>query len=256
MKLSRALAVLCAAALAPVALVAPSAHADQRYGGEVTDGDPLVADHLPDVYDQCDPVNGTYAARRTDTVSFASTTDGPRRIVVRSGAPSIIVWVYVNGSCVGGDRYADDAAEDAAGVVDLDGVPIARGAAVEVRIASQTVPASWTLEILQPGTANAGAAGRATRYVVLPEQVTCANATARATFTKKARRAARKGAISTVIFKAGGAKVATVKARKVRKAVKRGVLLQRIPAGATSIDVVVKLKSGKKRKANRPYSAC
>ncbi|WP_408895792.1 hypothetical protein ACJ5H2_12825 [Nocardioides sp. R1-1] len=255
MKLSRALAVLCAAALAPLALVVPSAQADLRYAGEITDADPLVADHLPDPADRCDPVNGTYAARRTDTVSFVSTTDGPRRILVRT-ASSLILWVYVNGTCVGGDRYPDDLAEDAAGVIDLDGVPIARGATVQVRIASNTVPAPWTLEILQPGTANAAASGRATRYVVLPEQVTCANATARATFTKKARKAARKGAISTVIFKAGGAKVAKVKTRKVRKAVRKGVLLERIPAGATSIDVVVKLKSGKKRKASRPYSAC
>lgn len=257
MKISRALAVVCAATLAPLALAVPAAHADQTYTGELTEADPKVSTTFPEsATDSCSPYGS--GTPPMDTVSFVSTTDGPRSFVLREtdSAPGVpVLWVYLNGTCVAAD-VGDDGAE-ADGVTAVEGVQVAKGATVEVRISDLvSYHHTWTLSVLQPGSANSAAVGKATRYVALPEQVVCATGTAAVTLTKKARKAAKKGGLEKIVFTAGGVKVAAVKAKRLKRAVKKGVLLRGIPQTATSIDVVAKLENGKKKRAARPYSSC
>ncbi|MDQ6525328.1 hypothetical protein RB608_17025 [Nocardioides sp. LHD-245] len=265
MKLSRVFASLCAATLAPVVLAAPAAHADQHYSGVLDSSDPMPSAPLA----WPDEVNDTCAApddspqTRVETVTFVSTTDGPRRFVLIAPAePTPQLWVFRNGVCVAADYAPDDDSDlDTPGLVDVEGVQIAKGDRVDVLIGDKmnalverTTP--WTLDVLQPGSNNAPAVGKATRYVALPAQVVCAGATARATLTKKGRKLARSGAITQLVFRAGGVKVAKVKAGRMGRVAKKGVLLRGVPASASSVEVVMKVKGSKSRRASRAYSAC
>ncbi|MBM7519925.1 hypothetical protein [Nocardioides nitrophenolicus] len=265
MKLSRVLAVLCAATLAPLALAVPPAHADQHYSGVLDSSDPPASVPLswPDyATDTCGPGDGSYTSR-VDKVSFVSTTDGPRRFVlIAPSDPTPPVWVFRNGVCVAADYAPDDDSDwDPPMKVDVDGVQIAKGDRVDVYIgdeisesAGRTTP--WTLDVLQPGSNNGPGTGKATKYVALPAQVLCGTGTAHAKLTKKGKRLARSGVLTQLVFRAGGVKVAKVKARGMRKAARKGVLLRGVPASATSVEVVVKVKGAKKRRASRAYSSC
>jgi hypothetical protein len=256
MKTSRVLGVLCAATLAPVALVVPAAHADQSWSGTFSDSDPKAVLQIPDkTTDGCgSPQSVTYKPFAYDTVTYTSTTTGTTTFAMTGDSSGILI-VKRNGVCVAGDTSYDNGDDDfTAKRVDVTGVAIAKGDKVEV-VMSDVVNRAWGLAITQAGSGNAPAAGAATKYVALPEQVACATGTAIATLTKAAKKAAKKGKIRSIVFAANGQKVAKVKARQVRKAVKNGVVLSGIPKGAVTIDVVVKLRGGKKT-GSRPYSAC
>ena len=259
MKFSRVLAVLCAATVAPLALSAPAAHADQSWSGTVTASDPAAKVTGPNQdTDRCDGGTGTtYKPFNYDQVAFTSTTSGPRTFAV-TGVPrnQVIVVVLRNGVCVAADFDYDGNDDFTLHRVDLDNVPINSGDQVVVQVFAEYVPQAWSLSVSQPGSWNTAASGAATKYVALPEQVACATGTATATLTKATKKAARKHRVRSIVFTANGQKVAKVRASKVRKAVKNGVLLQGVPKGAVTVDVVVKLKGGKKRTASRSYSAC
>lgn len=251
MKITRALATLSAATLVPVVmLAAPAAHADQTWTGQVTEQDPTAVFIRP-VHETegCGTDGGQQATFNYDSVSFTSTTDGPRRFAVSSaGFQDFSIFVYVNGVCAKSDDDTESADEYNSNTIDVDNVQIAKGDKVEVRLLGSTSP--WTLTVQQAGSSNAPAEGKATKYVGLPEQVVCGSGTATATLTKKAKKAK----IRSIVFKANGQKVGKVKRAKIAKAVKKGVQLKGIPAGAVTLEVVVKGK--KKSTASRPYSAC
>ncbi|MBU2698389.1 hypothetical protein CCO04_25190 [Pimelobacter sp. 30-1] len=238
----------------PLALVAPAAHADSSYTGVIELSDPSMnfPEPNPDT-DQCLKPGGGNQAARYDTVTFTSRTNGPRRIVIRSTAAMpdapFAIWAYRNGTCVAADYQPDDAAEASQGIVDLDNVVFAKGDKVLIRFfylngGVPTVP--WKLDIFQPGTANAAAAGKGASYVKLPEQVSCSSHQATVKATGKARK------VKSIVFKAGGKKVGSV--QRVRPG--QNIKLKKIPATATSIKAVVKLKGGGKAKVVRAYSAC
>ncbi|KAB2810767.1 hypothetical protein F9L07_02085 [Pimelobacter simplex] len=256
MNLPHKIAALAAVALVPVALVVPSAQADSTYTGALNDGDPLGTFLEPDpVTDQCIKPGGSSATARFDTVTFTSQSNGPRRIVLRdtSASPTgqLAIWAYRNGACVAADYLPDDAAESGQRIVDLDNVVFAEGDHVTIKFFAER-PAGgstpWRLDILQPGTANAAAAGKGSSYVKLPYQVSCGSGKAVAKVAGKAK--ARK--IKSITFTAGGKKVAAVKGVRARQNIK----LKGIPSSATSIKAVVKLKGGGKAKVTRAYSAC
>ncbi|GAA4101299.1 hypothetical protein GCM10023066_48090 [Nocardioides kongjuensis] len=251
--------MLCAVTLAPVALSVPAAYADQSWSGQVTASDPAAKVAGPNQEtDKCDSGKGTtYKPFNYDAVAFTSTTDGPRTFAL-TGVPrnQVIFVVLRNGVCVAADFDYDGSDDFDLHRLDLVDVPISKGDQVVVRIYSEYVPQGWSLTVSQPGSANTGASGTATKYVALPEQVVCATGTATATLTKATGKAAKKQKIRSIVLTANGQQVAKVKAAKVRKAVKKGVALTGIPKGAVTLDVVVKLRSGKKKTASRAYSAC
>lgn len=190
-----------------------------------------------------------------DTVSFQSTTEGPRTFAV-TGDRVLMLIVKVNGVCVAGDWESDNGDGDYdAQRVDVTGVQIAKGDVVEVQVIDDA-PRAWSLTVSQPGSWDGPATGAATTYVALPEQVSCATGTATATLTKKAAKAARNGKVRSILVTANGQRVAKVKGSKLRKAARKGIALNGIPKGAVTLDVVVKVRGGKKRMATRAYSAC
>lgn len=250
MKTPHKIAALAAALFVPLALTVPAANADQSYTGAIDGTEPTGIFFQPTATDGCGTTNPS-PAFPYDEVTFVSQTDGPRRFVLRpttGGGPQAQgLWVYRNDVCVGADYLADSPAEQASKVVDLDNVVIAKGDRVVVKIIDIGLT-GWRLDILQPGTANAAAAGKGASYVKLPVQVSCVSHTATAQVAGKAK--ARK--IKSITFTAGGKKVAAVKKVRARQNIK----LKRIPATATSIKAVVKLKGGGKAKVVRAYSAC
>ena len=109
MKITRALATLSAATLVPVVLLAaPAAHADQTWTGQVTEQDPTAVFIRP-VHETegCGTDGGQQATFNYDSVSFTSTTDGPRRFAVSSAGFSLpstskavasSAWTYATGN--------------------------------------------------------------------------------------------------------------------------------------------------------------
>ncbi|WP_418058669.1 hypothetical protein [Pimelobacter simplex] len=254
MKTPHRIAALAAAVIVPLALVAPAAQADSSYTGVVDASDPSMNFPEPDPNtDQCFRAGGGNQVAHYDTVTFTSRTNGPRRIVIRGTGPAptspFAIWAYRNGTCVAADYLPDDSVEGGQGIVDLDNVVFAKGDKVLIRffyLNGGTPSAPWKLDILQPGTANAAAAGKGASYVKLPEQVSCGSHKATVKATGKARK------VKSIVFKAGGKKVGSV--QRVRPG--QNIKLKKIPASATSIKAVVKLKGGGKAKVVRAYSAC
>ncbi|WP_418063380.1 hypothetical protein [Pimelobacter simplex] len=257
MRTPRLVAALGAAVLLPVsapALVAP-AHADETFTGSVSDSSPplTMRNPYPDT-DRCGtPADGSFTVPAAQ-VSFVSQSDGPRRFAVRpaGAAPSLfLVVVFRNGVCVAADAGPDDNdpndTDMATSTTDLENVSFRKGDRVVVRIAAPA-PVAWRLDVTQPGTANAAAAGKGSSYVKLPYQVSCASKKATVQVAGKAK--ARK--IKSITFTAGGKKVAAVKGVRARQNIK----LKGIPSSATSIKAVVKLKGGGKAKVTRAYSVC
>ncbi|GAA3653107.1 hypothetical protein GCM10022237_11210 [Nocardioides ginsengisoli] len=239
-----------AAALTPLALAVPAAHADQHFTGASSASD--TASALPEIDgagDRCLPPSGSGLRNLHDTVSFVSQSNGPRRFVTRDiggGHDLVTIWVYRNGTCVAADFLPDNASENAAGIVDVDNVVFAVGDRVTVKVGAQSSWASWRVDVLQPGTADAAASGKAKRYVTLPYQVSCGTHRAVAKATKNART------VKSVVFKAGGTKVGAAHGLRPRQKIR----LKGIPAAATSIKAVVRLKGGGKATVVRPYSHC
>ncbi|WP_377322299.1 hypothetical protein ACFJIY_23300 [Pimelobacter simplex] len=251
MMLPHKIAALGAAALlAPLALTvaAPAAHADENYAGSIGAA-PIGVFYQPNANETCSTTNASVALPYS-SVDYVSQSSGPRRFVVHAAdvpaAAQLAFYVYRNGVCVAAD-YQPDPGEESTATVDLDRVVLAKGDRVSVRIISFANPA-WRLDILQPGTANAAAVGKGASYVKLPYQVSCASKKATVQVAGKAK--ARK--IKSITFTAGGKKVAAVKGVRARQNIK----LKGIPASATSIKAVVKLKGGGKAKVTRAYSAC
>lgn len=250
----RLLAALGAAVLLPLTaltLVAP-AHADESYTGTVTASSPPLAGHVPDsVTDRC-TTTGMAFTYPAGLVSFVSQSSGPRRFAVRgAGSPGLYpIFVYRNGVCVAADLAPDDgdAAELETMTIDLENVSFAVGDRVVVRIVPPVGSPPWRLDITQPGTANAVAAGKGKSFVKLPYQVSCASGKAVVSVGGKAK--ARK--IKSIMFTAGGDRVAAVKGVRARQSIK----LKGIPESATSIKAVVRLKGGGKAKVVRAYSDC
>ncbi|KAB2810768.1 hypothetical protein F9L07_02090 [Pimelobacter simplex] len=254
MRTPHRIAALAAAVIAPVAFVAPAAHADSTSTGTIETSDPQMNFLEPDPNtDQCvkavDPGNQT---AHYDTVAFVSKTNGPRRITVRSTLPTPVpfaIYAYRNSTCVAADYMPDDAAEASQGITDLDNIVFAKGDRVTIKFfALGPTGIPWRLDILQPGSANAVAVGKGKSYVKLPEQVSCGSKKATVQVAGKAK--ARK--IKSIMFTAGGKKVAAVKGVRARQNIK----LKGIPSSATSIKAVVKLKGGGKAKVTRAYSVC
>ncbi len=250
MRTPRLLAALGAAVLLPlVAFTAPSAQADERYTGTITESDPSAQFFQPNMEsDTCGSSNP--ADLRYDAVEFTSQSSGPRTFVVRPPDATAEVgfglFVYRNGACVGADFLGDTEAEIMAGITSVANVSFRKGDRVRVVIVSFDVPVRWQLDVRQPGTANAAAKGKAKKFATLPYQIDCGSKKATVKLTKKASK------VRSATFKAGGKKVATVVQVKAGKK----VTLKKIPASATKITAVLKLKGGGKVKVSRPYSAC
>jgi hypothetical protein len=262
------LAAISAVALAPVLLSGPSAVADTAYTGTVETTDPVRDFPAPTPAEQCGTEGVPYTLNY-DTVEVTAQATAPATITLRAAGAAtedlLLLQVYRGATCLAATHVTDEG--DAPGVLDLEGVALTKGEKVQVVVAvdfpapaGQRLAAEpsfpWKLEVRQAGTPNGSAEGPAVKYVGLPEQVTCATGTADATLTKAAKKTAKKGKVKKIVFTAGGAKVATVKAKQIKKAVKKGVVLAGIPKTATSIDVKVKLTNGKKKTATRAYSAC
>ncbi|MFB9765116.1 hypothetical protein ACFFOS_12050 [Nocardioides kongjuensis] len=75
------------------------------------------------------------------------------------------------------------------------------GDQVRIEIIAFGLPATWNVSILQGGTANAPATGKATKYLSLPYQYGCVDRKALAEFTRKGRKK-----VDSVVVKAGGKK--------------------------------------------------
>jgi len=253
MRISRIVAVVGTAVLAPLAMTVPAAQADEHFTGANTPSDPVATVQEPDaVHDTCVKPDGGDATTHYDTIAFTSQSSGPRRIVMTSPSLSeagFVLYAYRNGRCVAADYQPDDASEASARLVDLDGVYFAKGDKVSIRVivfseSGTTLP--WKVDILQPGTANAAAVGKGKRYVALPYQIACGTHKTTVKATKKARK------VKSVVFRAGGKKVGAANSLRPRQ----NIRLKGIPASATSIKAVVKLKGGGKVKVSRPYSVC
>jgi hypothetical protein len=250
----RTLSIAAALALAALAFAATPAQADQTFTGTITGTEPITHILEPDhATEGCALAGGGSADAPVDTVDLSAQIAGGRRFVVTSPqAPSgegIVFYVYRNGTCVGADYLPDDAQETAAGQVDVDGIRFAAGDRITVKV-TLFVAGSWKLTVVQPepvkGAAKAAAVGKGARFVSLPASISCANHSASVRFTKKAKRNAVKA-----VIKADGKKV-----KQVRSLKRKPVVVKRLAAGASTLSVVLTLKSGKKVNVQRSYWAC
>ena len=107
--------------------------------------------------------------------------------------------------------------------IDQHPVRVVRGAGGERRRFGGAT--SWTLDVQQPGTANAVAVGKGKRYVTLPYQISCGSHKAVVKATGKARK------VRSVVFRAVGKKVAAARHLRPGQTIK----LKGIPKSATSI---------------------
>jgi hypothetical protein len=258
--LPRVLAALCAAALTALTVAVPAAHADQSFSGTIDGSEEWWGGYtFPDYPTQtCGPESTEHGdPLPADTVTFISEAAGPRRFVLRSSTDPkafLGMWIYRNGVCVAADAQPGNPPEvDDAGELVIGGVDLAVDDVVVVKILGNIPlpgawhgPVPWVLTVEQPGTASAVATGKATRYVSLPYQYGCVDRKALAQFTKKGRKA-----VKSVVVRASGTTVASTS-----KISRKPVKLKKIPAGTTSLEVVAKLKNGKKVKAARAYRAC
>lgn len=262
MHIPRPLAALGAAVLLSLTTLtlASPAHADETYTGRVTATSPPFTGLLPDEATERCGTSGTPFTYPAGKVSFVSQSNGPRRFAVRAVGPTRAIYplfVYRNGVCVGADLTPDpgpdldESDEMATLTTDVEDIPLRVGDRVVVWIVppvGASPPPPWRLDVTQPGTANAVAAGKGASYVKLPYQVACASRKAVVQVGGKAK--ARK--VKSITFTAGGRTVGAVKGVRARQDVR----LKGVPATATSIKAVVKLKGGGKAKVVRAYSRC
>jgi hypothetical protein len=227
-------------------MAVPAAHADEHFAGTISPSDPIGSFHEPGPGETCGTTGN--ATVHYSEVDYVSQSSGPRTFVLRpvaAPASNYAFYIYRNGTCIRADYGPHEPADAAAGFVDVSNVVLAKGDHVAVRIIAFSAQ-SWTLDVLQPGTANAVAAGKGARFVTLPYQVSCGSHKAVVKATGKARK------VRSVVFRAGGKKVGF--ARHLRPG--QQIRLKGIPKSATSIKAVVRLKGGGKAKVSRPYSHC
>lgn len=265
MKGSHFVAAFGAAILLPLMLATPAAQANESFTGTLEASDAPARIHKPNYDTQaCGSEGDQSVTLPHDEVRFVSQSSGPRRLVVRNTGriTNTGLFVYRNGVCVAADvDPRDPSTTEPSGTVDVANVTFEVGDQVVVQIAANLTdgPVPWSLSVEQPGTANAAATGKGTRYVSLPYQVACVGGVGFATLTKKLVK--HVDDVRSVTFRAGGTKLRKLAGAKLEKAARKAkkgkpVLLVGVPAGTTSLSVVVKLENGKKAAAARPYSVC
>jgi len=269
MMLPRLLAAIGAAVLLPLTAGIPAAHADESFSGTIDGSDATKIFTQPNVAtDQCNPAGSpTPDPAPYDAVQYVSQSNGPRRIVMTGtaeGTPTVepfAIYAYRNGTCVAAD-YANDPSENAeieAGVLDLDNVMFAVGDTVRIEVISFYTPATWTISVLQPGTANAVSTGNGAKYAGLSYQIDCVAHTTPVAFTKKFAK--KIDDVRWVKVKANGATVKKLKGKKLAKVAKKAkkgkpYVVAGVPAGTMQLTVQIKLDNGKKKTLSRAYSSC
>lgn len=242
-----------ALALAPLAAAPAPAHADQTFTGTVTAADPVETVSQPeDATQACSFTGGASATVPVDTVTLPANIAGVRNFVLTSnaGASMIVLYAYRNGVCVGADYIADNAAEQSAGIIDVEGIPYAAGDTITVKIAANPGPV-WSLNVIQPepvkGSPATAVVGAGSRFVRVPDAISCADQSAVLRFNKRAKNKAKKAVVrvdgqkrkQVTVFRPG-----------------RKVAVAGIPATARTLTVVLTLKNGRKVSVSRSYWPC
>jgi hypothetical protein len=253
----RTLTLATAAAVAALTTMAavPAAHADQTFTGTITDSDASTSIREPDhATEACTNEMTTTFPAIADTVTLTAQIGGERRFVLTPTGtmPDVLAfYVYRNGVCVKADYAPDD--DDPKGTIDVDHVAFAAGDRITVQIATlvqETLPLAWRLTVHQPepvrGAAKAAAIGKGTRYASLPAAISCARRQATVKFTTKARKQVKKA-----VIKVNGKQV-----KKLTSLKRKPVTVKHLPAGTTSLTVVLTLKNHKKVSVQRGYWAC